>query len=167
MSDRKQLRSSDEVLKKVNHRAGALYDFVSISNGMMEASSFKMDELELSMVEIRITLEIDSNPGVTSTQLCHTFNRSRGAISQSIKKIKDKGLMYRQQSAEDGKVWGLFTTDLGHRAAQRFIAEDMKDSTNIMSSLLRKCSEADLKSFYKVVDAYTRMLIESPESRWT
>ena len=157
----------EKVLSRINHRTGVLYDFVMVTNGMLDAIRMHANGSELTIVEIRTIMIIAENPGITATQLCQKWNRSRGAVSQILKKVSKKGFIFKKQSERDGKIWGLYTTEAGKEVAQAFIEEDFKDSTNIVHALMETCTEEELRAFYKVMEKYRRVLLERPESRWT
>ena len=62
---------------------------------MTGAIRMKSHGTELTMMEIRVIMMIGDYPGITATQLGYYWNRSRGAISQILKKIEAKGLIYK------------------------------------------------------------------------
>lgn len=158
--------SINQVLRRINHRSGGLYDFIMIAGGLLNNVEITSHGQRLTMLEIQILLLVDKNPGITATDLCKRWSRTRGAISQMLKKIEEKGFIYREKNAPDSRVIGLYTTDWGVEAVNEYTIQDFQDGTNIISHLLETCSEEELKSFYKVIDCYCQMLQEHPETHW-
>lgn len=156
----------NQVLRNINHKTGALYDFIMVASGMLNAVRMKANGTELTMVEIRTIMMIEEHPGTTATWLCHSWNRSRGAVSQILKKLEQKGFIYKVKSAESDRVFNLFVTDAGMEVVHEFVMEDFKDSTYLVRSLMETCTEEELQAFYKVIDRYRQVLLEKPESRW-
>ena len=103
---------------------------------MTGAIRMKSHGTELTMMEIRAIMMIGDYPGITATQLGYYWNRSRGAISQILKKIEAKGFIYKEKSETDEKVFRLYTTDWGMEIIYNFVANDFEDSTHIVKSLL-------------------------------
>ena len=75
---------------------------------MTGAIRMKSHGTELTMMEIRAIMMIGDYPGITATQLGYYWNRSRGAISQILKKIEAKGFIYKEKSETDEKVFRAF-----------------------------------------------------------
>ena len=155
-----------QLLQEVGHKTGYLYDFITVATGMLNTIRQCANGTELTIVEVRTIMMIQENPGITATQLCHNWNRSRGAISQILKKIEQKGFIYRKKSQDNDKIFRLYPTQAGIQLASDFIEEDSKDTTNLIRSLLERCTVEELRSFYKVINLYRQVLLEKPESRW-
>ena len=156
----------NQILRKVNHHTGDLYDFLMVAGGMTGAIRMKFGDEELTMMEIRTIMMVNEHPGITATQLGHYWNRSRGAISQILKKIETKGFLYKEKSEKDEKVYHLYVTDRGVEAVYAFVANDFEDTTHIIKKLLETCTTDELKAFYKVANSYRKILTNEPESRW-
>lgn len=156
----------NQVLRNIHHKTGSLYDFIMVAGGMLNAIRMRANGFELTMVEIRTIMMIEENPGITATQLCHNWNRSRGAVSQILKKIEQKGFIYKERCKGNDKVYRLYAADEGVEVVNAFVSLDFKDTTNLTRALLETCTEEELRAFYKVIDRYRQVLLERPESRW-
>lgn len=165
----KRVLSPEEIhqlLEEVGHKTGYVYDFITVTTGMLNAIRQNANGVELTIVEVRTIMMIQENPGITATQLCHNWNRSRGAISQILKKIEQKGFIYRKKSWDNDKVFQLYPTEAGVQVVNAFVEEDSRDTTNLIRSLLETCTVEELRAFYKVINCYRQLLLEKPESRW-
>ena len=156
----------NQVLRRVNHRTGDLYDFLLVASGMTGAIRMKIHDTELTMMEIRTVIMIGDHPGITATQLAQYWNRSRGAVSQILKKIELKGFIYKEKSEADEKIFHLYVTDQGMEVIYNFVSNDFEDTTHIIKSLLEVCSVEELRAFYKVMNCYRKILSDDPKSRW-
>lgn len=157
---------SNQIMRRVNHRAGALYDFLMVAGGMINALEMECHGCRLTILEIRTIMLIKENPGITATDICKRWNRTRGAISQMLKKIEDKGFIYKEKDGKNDRITHLFATDWGVDAVNIFTINDFRDDTYIIEHLLEFCSEDELRAFYKVIDCYRKILLEHPETRW-
>lgn len=156
----------NQVLRKINHQTGDLFDFVMVVSGMIGAIRMEANGTELTMMEIRTIMMIGEHPGITATQMCGYWNRSRGAVSQILKKVEGKGFIYKEKSQTDEKVYHLYATDQGMQVIYNFVANDFEDTTNIIGSLLKTCTVEELRAFYRVMNCYREALTNDPKSRW-
>ncbi len=167
MSERKaRSESVNQVLRRVNHKAGGLYDFLMITSGILNGIEMTSHGQSLTILEMRIIMLVNENPGITATDLCKRWNRSRGAISQMLKKIEEKGFVYREKGGHGGRLSGIYATDWGVEATNEFTVRDFQDNTHIMKHIMEECSEDELRAFYKVMDCYCRVLKDHPETHW-
>ncbi len=158
--------SINQVLQRIGHRAGGLYDFVMVVGGILNTIELVSHEQKLTVLEIRIIMLVKEHPGITATDIAKRWNRTRGAISQMLKKIEEKGFIYRVKSESNDRAVGLYVTDWGVEAVNEFTIRDFQDDTHIVGHLLEKCSEEELRAFYKVIGCYCQVLQEYPETHW-
>lgn len=170
MNGQEKKRIINHLMHHSAHRVGIVYDFAMLCSGMMSAGCPYGDGQTLTMTEVSVILEIMHHPGVTSVQLCKKWNRTRGAVSQLLKKLEQKDLIYRDKRKEKGtdeRGIGLYTTSAGFRVAAEVISNEREDSSRLFSTLLdRGCSQQELEAFYKVMDCYIGILQEGKAGNW-
>ena len=159
-------KSINQVLRRVNHRAGALYDFLMVAGGLVNHAEIVSHGHHLTILEVRIIMLIKDFPGTTATDICKRWNRTRGAISQMLKKIEQKGFIYKEKDSQNDRVYCLYVTDWGVDAVNEFTIKDFQDDTYIVRHLLESCTEEELRAFYKVIDCYRQILQQYPETHW-
>lgn len=158
--------SINQVLRRIGHQAGGLYDFVMIVGGISNNVEIVSHGQKLTMLEMRIIMLVHEHPGITATDISKRWNRTRGAISQMLKKIEEKGFIYREKNESNDRTIGLYATDWGVEAVNEYTIQDFQDDTHIMGHLLEECSEEELRGFYKVIRCYCHVLQEYPETHW-
>lgn len=62
----------------------------------------------------RFLFFIDKVPGITIKDLLKSMEISKQGSHQTLKKLKDEGLVIEKKSQTDGRVKELFVTDKGH-----------------------------------------------------
>lgn len=162
----RQYTPINQILRRVGHQAGELYDFVMIVDGIMNNVEIMSHGQKLTMLEMRIIVLINQYPGITATDICKRWNRTRGAISQMLKKIEGKGFIYREKNETNSRAVGLFVTDWGVEAVNEYTIRDFRDDTHIIGHLMQQCTEEELRAFYKVIRCYCQVLQEHPETHW-
>ena len=70
---------------------------------------------QFTSTEVHILSYIAENLGITVTEIAYKWNRTKGAISQVIKKLEHKKLIYRKKMDGNDKTVCLFVTDKGKK----------------------------------------------------
>ena len=144
----------DHLVHHSAYRIGMVYDFTTVCNAMANRPREYEQGISLTMVEVRIVMEIAEKPGITASELCRNSKRTRSAMSQIVKKLKQKDLIYGEISDEHQKRMLLYPT-----------MEGMK--LRVFTRLIEKgCTVEELESFYKVMNIYTNLMIEEPKTGW-
>lgn len=146
--------------KLINQRPGRMIQLASLLNRYASKPKNFGDDDHITLIEIGILVYISSSPGVTSTTLCEQFGRTRGAISQLIKKLEDKGYIQRENNPEDAKSFLFYPTLSGMRLIQKINEKDMSDSKGTLIRLLQICPLEDIQTFFRMVDIYIAILIK-------
>ena len=158
-------KSTGQFLQQSGHKPLALYRFISLC-GVMIKSVCYVPGKPVTAAELRALMDIRNSPGIISVDLCRAWNRSRGAVSHIVKSLEEKELVYRCGKEHSQKEFGFYLTGLGQKVLEEFIREDLQDETHLISRLLEHCTPEELTAFYKVIECYTQVLLEHPDSRW-
>lgn len=108
--------------------------------------------LTLYGAETHMLERIGSAPGITATRLAEDLAVTKGAVSQTVAKLRDKGLIQREPAAAN--AGGLFLTERGrtvfeeHRALHQAMLEQIE-------AVLREAPEQtrrDLNRLLEIVE---------------
>lgn len=64
-------------------------------------------------VEVHTVTHVEDNPGITVTQIAEDTFRTKSAVSQIVSKLEGKGLLRREQDAQNAKLQRLYVTEKG------------------------------------------------------
>lgn len=157
----------DHLVHHSAYRIGMVFDFTTVCNAMANRPREYEPGLFLTIVEVRIVLEIAENPGITASELCKKSKRTRSAMSQVVKKLKQKNLIYGETSDEHQKKMLLYPTVEGMKLRNHIVRNKEGDKNRVFTRLIEKgCSLEELESFYKVMRIYTNLMIEEPRTGW-
>jgi DNA-binding MarR family transcriptional regulator len=149
-----------EISQKTYLKADLLYEFVvKYSDMMQESHDYGTGDL-LNMIEIHLLTYIDQNPGITVSQLAKMWNRTKGAISQQVKKLENCGYIEKVRHESNGKLILLYATPGGKRLSSEHMHYDIVDIMQTMRLLLRNCTIEEVDAFYKVIGEYIKILDE-------
>lgn len=152
---------TDENYKDLNLIMNPLYRFIlSYSNYFNQRRDYGAGP-ELTMVEVHILTQISDKPGITVTELARDWNRTTSAISQTIRKLLKQKLITRENSETNGKIYHLYTTNLGEEITLAHKRYDNIDILKTKKKLLETLTVDDLISFDKVCKLYNDLLIEA------
>ncbi len=129
--------------------------FFSIAEKYLEVKSFCKDYgagFELYPSEIHMVVLISDHPGINITMIAAKLGITKGAVSQMIKKLEDKGLVQRYKSPDNRKEVMVRLTDSGRIANQNH-GKDKKEFDMPIIDELKKMSEEKL-DFLKYVFAW-------------
>ncbi len=157
----------DYLMYHSHYRVGMVYDFVMVCSAMINIPKEYEPGIMLTIVEASIVMEVVKNPGITAAQLSRKWKRTRSALSQSIKKLKQKGMIETCPSPENQKRILLYPTDAGVRLWKRIVKNKEEDKNSIIERLLKNgCTLEELDTFYRVMDIYTETALQQPSGGW-
>lgn len=155
----------NELFEKLSKDANVLYKFVLAYTDYINTKRDYGTKEQLSMMEAHVLTDIADNPGITVTELSKTWDRTTSAISQTVRKLIKKDLIYRINSKEDAKIFLLYPS----KEAKVFsVAHKKYDNIDIVETnkyLLKKFTVQDLCTFYAIMDEYTKLLKDNKNDK--
>ena len=150
----------DALYTALSPRADMLYQFVmTYADYIHEARDYGTG-LPINMVEVHTLTMIEDNPGITVSDLARRWGRTKSAVSQNVKKLMLHGLIRKERSTVDAKILHLYPTEAGVRLSTAHKAFDNQDILETRQALLHTCSEEEIETFYKVLDAYYKLFLD-------
>lgn len=114
----------------------------------------------LTITEAHLLTDIMTYPGIQVSELGRMYKKTRGAISQMVKKLEQAGLVTKSVNDQHGKRLDLNLTKTGLKAAHMFAAEAVKNQEDVQERLKTTCSAEEIDHFYKVLRQYNKILQE-------
>ncbi len=100
------------------------------------------DGLVLTQPEIHTIAIIGDNEGINITALAKTRGITKGAASQMIYKLRDKGLVEKRVSPDSDAELNLFLTEMGKKAREEHLNRHKTNGEKFASILNRVPKEA-------------------------
>ena len=150
--------STDELFKNLQARADLVFKFaIMYADYLSEKHDYGTGEL-INMVEVHTLTAIEETPGITVTELAKYWNRTKGAISQTVTKLANKGYVSKRKHPTNAKNVLLFATQKGKKLSYAHKAYDVADVTTTMQELMKHCTPEEIDSFFKVIAFYNQIL---------
>lgn len=105
-------------------------------------------------VEVHTLKYIADHPGITLTDLSKVYAKTKGALSQIIKKIEQKGLIYREGALENENRYHLYVTEKGKTLDAAHREYDRMHSGESMNRLRELVSEDEFNSAFHVLELW-------------
>lgn len=153
--------SKDELYRLfagLNREMTIIYHFVLAYMDYMNMGHDYQAEEDLTMLEAHLLTDICDIPNSTVTSLARSWCRSISATSQTIRKLITKGLVYRENSPEDAKVFYLRPTEKGLMASDAHKQYDSLDTIKTLKCLHHTLSYEEIETMFRGLKEYTALL---------
>lgn len=148
----------DEAYARMNLRADRLYQFVMYYHDYIYSARDYGNGDTIKMVEVHTLSMIESNPGISVSELAQMWNRTKGTVSVNVSALEKKGYIYRQKENGNAKVIHLYPTQKGIELSTLHKAYDTAESAQIQAALLRRFSAEEIDTFYKIIGTYLDLM---------
>ncbi len=115
------------------------------------------DGLVLTQPEIHTIAIIGDNEGINVTALAKTRGITKGAASQMIYKLRDKGLVEKRVSPDSDAELNLFLTEMGKKAREEHLNR-YKTNGEKFASILNSVPKEAKKAMVEFFEAFEKEL---------
>ncbi len=161
--DAEDISEVNAVFQTLNRRIFELYRFVLRYNGYIYSSHHYGGAEPLTMIEVHTLTYIEDNPGTTPSDLASYWEKTKGAISQILGRLDERGLIERRRSRQNAKTINLYVTEEGERISRAHKLYDINDILKTLKHLMEKCTAEEIDTFYKVIGVYNDVIKEDLE----
>lgn len=147
-----------DVFRQLYEQARLLYNFSSLMSVHANHKNCSRIAPDMTMTEVHLLIDIMDHPGIRVSELGRLNKKTRGAISQMVKRLENAGMLTKSASARHGKMLDLNLTPLGMEVARNHAASDVRAFTRTLDQLMETCSVQEINHFYKVLQRYNEIL---------
>lgn len=101
-----------------------------------------------------VLLNIDSEYGTPATKIAPALGMESRSLTRMLKSLEDKGWIYRQKDARDGRSILIFLTELGKE--KRELSKRAVREFNIQVG--ERITEKEMDTFYKVLAVISKTI---------
>ncbi|MBP1920607.1 MarR family winged helix-turn-helix transcriptional regulator [Youngiibacter multivorans] len=149
-----------ELYEKFHEHTSILYAFVLVYSEFMSKKKDYGTGDEMSMNEAHVLTDIVDNPGITVTELAKLWEKTTSALSQTVRKLINRDMIYRVNSKEDAKVFMLYPTQKAFEFNIAHKEFDVIDTIKTNKRLMKKFNPEELAIGYNVMKEFTDILRE-------
>jgi DNA-binding MarR family transcriptional regulator len=115
-------------------------------------ASFEYGGANLFRSEVHILEMIGKRKGITASEIAGLMGVTKGAVSQVIAKLSEKGLIERTPRSDNAKVQDIHMTQKGIAAMADHDKHEEKLVRSVMAEL-KNCGTEEIERFIGIVDA--------------
>jgi len=131
------------------HQAASLY----------MASNIPIDYgtgIKYTSVEVHMLKYIIDHPGKTVTDLAREWDKTKAAISQMMKKLEEKGLVYKETAPDSEKKQLYYATKMGLELNRSHYSYDSRVFAQTIDLLKQSCTEDEIALCFHVLEEYNK-----------
>ena len=140
-----------DIYSGLDEKAELLFQYQSV---MYSFSLFAHDYgtgIVMSEVEAHTLNYINAEPGLIATRLVELTDRTKSAVSQTLRQLEKQGLIRREINPLNKREYLIFVTEIGAKTCAAHRNYDREGVTNQINSLLESCTPEEIESFFKVL----------------
>lgn len=118
-----------------------------------------------TVVEVHTLKYIADNHGITVTQLARDNGKTKGAVSQILKKLENKGLVFRVADPENDKRNHLFLTEKGKQLDEAHRNYDAGHFGESMDIVRKKFTKEEINTTFAVLENWLEVRREVQQRR--
>ena len=134
----------------IMHRASSLY---MASNIPIDYGTGEM----YTPVEVHMLKYIQNYPGKNVTQLSVEWDKSKAAISQMLKKMEKRELIYKKNPADNFRKQCLFVTEKRQELCRYHEKYDTKVFGETLRMLEELCTEDEIEVCFSILEKYVKV----------
>lgn len=148
----------DETFRALNERHNHIYQFVIMYGEYILSVHDYGEGRPLTMIEAHTLTYIEEKPGTTVTELAAFWHKTKSALSQTVSRLTEWGLVEKRKSETNGKLVCLYPTEAGIRLSNAHKLYDTVDIAKTMGELSKECTPEEINAFYKVMSVYNKVI---------
>lgn len=109
---------------------------------------------EYSSVEVHLLKAVVDHPGITPSELADFSGRTRGAVSQNLKKLENKGLLSRKTLMDSAGKVQLCVTEKGRELDRQHQMYDAVHFGETMDIVRENFSQEEIDTAFRVLEGW-------------
>lgn len=115
--------------------------------------------------EVHTLKHIADCPGITVTQLACDYGRTKGAISQMLKKLEEKGLIFREVDPKNDNIAHVYPTPKGERLNCEHQKYDNLRFGDSMDQVRRLYTREEIDMTFSVLESWLEVRRQVQQQR--
>jgi len=146
------------IYKIFARKSEVIFQFVALQNEYINSPREYDTEGLISTSELTILRSIQENPGITTTELAVMHRKTKAALSQTVKKLEQRALVFRKRCPIDGKRALLHVSAEGEAINDAHRQHSLNHLRSTLDGLLEHASVEEVDAFFKVMELYNGIL---------
>lgn len=135
----------------IMHQASSLYMSANMSRDYGDGKLY-------TATEVHMLEYIVSHPGKNVTQLSEEWDKTKAALSQMLKKLEQKDMIYHTNAQDNLRKQLYYATEYGLSLNQLHMAYDERVFGETLRRLREYCSEEEIETCFHVLKQYIKVI---------
>lgn len=107
--------------------------------------------------EVHTLSYIVDYPGISASEIAYNWNRTKGAVSQIVKKLEEKGLIVRKKKPGNDKTVCLYVTEQGMELDRLHRAYDTRNYKAFLKLIEEHYTKEEIEKTFEVMDLWVKL----------
>lgn len=103
---------------------------------------------------------IGDHPGCTATEIACEWGKTTSAVSQLLKKLRQRGVIHAVRDEKDAKRYALYLTEKGKAVDAAHRAYDSEQYQSMIDLLLEHYSREEMDATFRIMRDWYRLSME-------
>lgn len=108
-------------------------------------------------VEVHTLSYISDYPGISASEIARDWNRTKGAVSQIVKKLSSRGLISRCKREGNDKTICLYVTEKGEELDKAHRAYDTRNYERFLKLMEEQFSQETITDAFHVMEVWIEL----------
>lgn len=108
-------------------------------------------------VEVHTLSYIADYPGISPSEIARDWNRTKGAVSQIIKKLSSRGLIIRKKKEGNDKTVCLYVTEAGKKLDKAHREYDTRNYESFLKQMEAHFDREIIEEAFQVMDTWIEL----------
>ncbi len=118
-----------------------------------------------TQLEVHTVSQIEDNPGITVTEIAELNMRTKGAVSQIVTKLENKGLVRREKDPENPRRVCLYVTPLGLELSRRHKEFDDKYMGDLLERWISLFGRDAVEKYFLIMQDHLGLWNEAAKAK--
>lgn len=135
----------------IMHQASSLYMSANMARDYGDGKLY-------TATEVHMLEYIVNNPGKNVTQLSEEWDKTKAALSQMLKKLEQKNMIYHTNAQDSLRKQLYYATEYGLSLNQLHLAYDERVFGGTLRRLREYCTEEEIETCFHVLEQFIRVM---------
>ena len=133
--------------------ADLVYRYIQLTLNGAAPTDYGTGEL-YTYVEIHTLSLIEDRPGITASEIAERNYRTKGAVTQILNKLEEKGLIRREKDPQNARRICLYVTPRGLELSQKHKEFDNKHMGGVLEDWISLFGYDAVEKYYAIMNHY-------------
>lgn len=149
---------NEKIMEKITSRMDILYRFILFGTDTMFCKNDYGTGEVLNVVEIHTLTMIADNPGICISDVARLWNRTLGAASRNVDKLKSKGYVEKKKLNGNNKTIRLYPTEKGKELSLLHKEFDRNKIRKAAEKILQTHTPDEVEGFFSIMQDLTEIM---------